>query len=491
MPEVLDGYTEAQISEAVRQFWKIGRLKYKLQPRQREAYEAIKSAPFIEEPYVLVATRGFGKTFIDCTIALEATRRHRNANVLIISSTLKKLRTIVQPAFDTLLEDCPPEFQPKYDRQDSVYAFPSGVNVHLVAAEKGHIKDIRGIHNVVLVIIDEAGFFGDEDDSFPLDQVIENIINPMFVRSEVRGRVIITTTPPDTPNHPVKKYWEAASLVKCTATFDIYQSDLPPERIEEEKRRCKDPLAWRRERLCEWVVDESRLIIPEWKSALYVQEVEKDPFFEFYHKYQALDTGVRDFTINLHGYYHFKRAALVLEDENLLKGEMVRTDLLATEIKASEVRLGYKKIHRRIGDNNNLIILQDLSGIHGLPFIPTTKDELFAMVNEVRLWINAGRLFVHPRMVYTIGCLENGIWTKDHKEFGRSATFGHFDALAALCYLIRHIDTNTNPIPPLLGLSQNTHSIPAEKQATKTYNTLKGALGIKKQLSATQGVWRR
>lgn len=340
------------------------------------------------------------------------------------------------------------------------------MRTYLLAAQGGHIENARGIHNVTDVLIDEAGFFGDEEDSYPLDHVIQNILLPMFIRTKSKPRIIIMTTPPEIPNHPVKAYYERALKMGCAMVRDIYHSDIPEHKIAEMKRRMTampdGEIAWQREMECKWIVDQNRLIIPEWKPK-YVQTVPHDQFFGFYHKYNALDTGVRDFTVNLYAYYDFRAATLVVEDETLLKNEEVRTDILAACIKQKEREIGFEKVYRRIGDNNNLIVLQDLSGIHGLSFVPTTKDELFAMVNEVRMWINSGRLLVNPACSHLIGCLENGIWDKQKKEFSRSAVYGHFDGLAALCYLIRNIDCVTNPIPSHYGMSIQTHNLPMGK----------------------------
>lgn len=482
---------------AIELAWDQGRLKYKLEPKQKEAYDHIKRCP-PEEPFFLLCHRGFGKTFLGSILGIETARKENDGSILIVSGTLKKLRTIVKPTFEQILRDCPDSFKPKYNSQDSTYTFPNGIIVHLCAAEKGHIEDLRGIHKVVLVLIDEAAFFGHEEDSYPLDYVIEHILNPMFIRTESTPRIIMMTTPPDTPNHPCKKYFENAQMNGCVATFDILNSDIPAHKIEEQRSRCKDPLAWQREYLCKWVVDSNRLIVPEWDKK-YVQEVLHDSLFDYYHKYEFLDTGVRDFTINGFAYYDFKAGKMVVEDEILLKGDQVRTDILAERTKEKEKDLGYKKLYRRIGDNNNLIILNDLSGPkHNLPFMATTKgvlnsnnlDEDFGMVNELRLWVNAGRLLIHPRCSYLIGCLENGIWDKSKKAFARSATYGHFDGLAALCYLLRHVDTLTNPIPANLGVSDQTHNIQPGKEESKNYKTFRKALNIGKFRRTTED-WRK
>lgn len=485
--------TQDQRTVAIQKSWEIGLLRYKLEAKQRELYDALyKAEP--EEPFVVICHRGFGKTYTGSTYILEQSRRQRDSNQLIISSTLKKLRTIVKPAFDSIMLDCPDEYRPRYISEDSVYKSPTGVSTFLLAAQGGHIENARGIHNVTNVLIDEAGFFGDEEDSYPLDHVIQNILLPMFIRTKSKPRIIIMTTPPELPNHPVKAYYLRAKASKCLAVYDIYNSDIQALKRDEMKRRMLampgGDLAWQREMECKWVVDTTRLIVPEWDNK-YVEVIPHDEFFQFYHKYNSLDTGVRDYTANAYAYYDFRRGCLVVEDETVLKNEEVRTDILAACIKSKEKELGYGRVYRRIGDNNNLIILQDLSGIHSLPFIPTTKDDLFAMVNELRLWVNAGRLRLHPRCTYLIGCLENGVWDKNKKEFARSATLGHFDGLAALCYLIRNIDTISNPIPKDYGYSIHTHNLnPALKPESDNYKALREAMRIGKAIKTTQD-WRK
>src|SRR6267142_3149994 len=116
--------TPAEKVQAVILSWRVGLLRYKLENIQREVYDALHRAT-PEEPFVTICHRGFGKTFTGCTYLLEKSRRERDGNQLIISSTLKKLRTIVKPAFDTLLADCPDAYRPKYDSQDSCYVFPA------------------------------------------------------------------------------------------------------------------------------------------------------------------------------------------------------------------------------------------------------------------------------------------------------------------------------------------------------------------------------
>ena len=201
---------------------------------------------------------------------------------------------------------------------------------------------------------------------------------------------------------------------------------------------------------CEFVTDTNLAIIPEWKDD-YIQSIDRDEYFKYYHCYEAMDIGTVDFTACLYAYYDFKKAKLIIEDEFHMNGPEMTTDVLAKMIRQKESDLDYRSPYLRISDNNNLILLQDLSYLHKMPFSPTSKDDLQAMVNEVRLWVSQGRVLIHPRCKMLICNLKYGLFNKKRKEFERSKIYGHYDHLAALVYLIRNVNQHTNPIPSYLG----------------------------------------
>jgi hypothetical protein len=122
--------------------------------------------------------------------------------------------------------------------------------------------------------------------------------------------------------------------------------------------------------------------------------------------------------------------------------------------------------------------------------MPARKDDLQTMVNQARLWVSAGRVRVNPRCKYTLGCLKNGVWNRQRDDWAHTMTWGHFDALAALIYLIRGIDVMTNPIPPNFGLDIQTHNlIPGKKQATANYDALRQAFKVPEKRNAMDD-WR-
>jgi hypothetical protein len=51
------------------------------------------------------------------------------------------------------------------------------------------------------------------------------------------------------------------------------------------------------------------------------------------------------------------------------------------------------------------------------------------------------------------------VWNDKRTAFEHSKNFGHFDALAALMYLVRNIDRTYNPIPATFGMTGETHAI--------------------------------
>jgi hypothetical protein len=459
--------------EATALMWRLGRLKAKLQPKQKLVYETLqKASP--EDIFCIVCSRGFGKTYTGCAFAIETARQQTEpCSILIISSTLKKLRMIVRPNFQQILADCPPEFRPKENRQDSYWEFPGGIRIHLIAGEKGHIENVRGIHKVVLVLIDEAAFFGDEEDSYPLDHIILNILMPMFIRTKSQARIVAMTTPPETPNHPIKAIFQQSALSGSVAVFDIHQSDIPTARVEQMRSRMLSmpggELAWEREMLCRWVVDTNRLIIPEWKKD-YEVVTRRDELFPYYDKYFSLDIGSVDKTVGLLFWYDFRRGKIVFEDEIVFEGRQWTTDNLAAELKAKELGQWGPNYHtyRRVADSDNQILLADLTHLHKMPILPTTKNSLNAMVNQARMEVKSGNVEVNPRCKLLIQTLHDGIWNKSKDEFARTTALGHMDAIAAFIYGIRNVDKLHNPVPVTYGFQPENQIYPTQPKAQTT-----------------------
>lgn len=445
-----------KLEEALHAAWARGTLEYKLRPYQKILYDAQWKA--ILDPdttkFCSNTNRRFGKSTVTLIVATEFARRLPGAMIRCGAPTAKALKKIVLPIMRQIVSDAPEEFCPKWIGQDSVWRFPNGSEIHISGVNEGHADDLRGTASN-LSIVDECGFIDDPE------YLINDVLMPQTL--DKGGTLLVSSTPPPSPAH---EYVAIAKECKADGRYihrDIFDMGLPAATVERYAKVAggRESSTWKREWLALFVKDEELAIIPEWKKD-YVQDVEPTGLSKFWHRYVAMDTGVRDFTAVLFAYYDFRLSRLVVEDELIINGPKLTTKLLNDEMRAKEALLeGYRtpegadRCYRRVADNNNLQLINDMNSAYSLAFMPTSKDTLLAMVNEVRLWVGAGRILVHPRCKNLIGCLDDGVWkskTYLGREFGRAKQYGHYDALAALVYLVRNIDAFSNPVPAGHGL---------------------------------------
>lgn len=451
--------------------WERGLLEYKLHEGQQLIEDSVNKAD--GKLYVANISRQFGKSYWAVVRALKKAKQKPGSVIKIATAFLSDLEEFILPAFEKILEDCPEELKPKYKVQGSKWVDPNGSQIKLIGLDRKP-NGLRG-NTIDLIIIDEAGFVKN------LDYLYKSIIIPATMHRP-DAKVIFTSTPPATPDHPFAGFCERAEIEGCYSHFTIYDNPMvTPEIIADLMKESggEDSITWRREYLAELIIDAERAIIPEWDES-FVQEWQPDEYRHLYHNYVSMDLGVRDFTAVLFGHYDFLKAKLYVEDEVTMDGHAMTTPKLKDAIVAKEAeRFGGHKTYRRVSDNNNLMLLQDLGSLHSLHFMATNKDTLEAMVNELRILVGAGRVVIHPRCKMLIGCLKNGIWTEKHDKFDRSHIYKHFDHLAALIYLVRNLDKTSNPIPHTYNVSDNTHYIPEYKKKTDNQRTLEQLFGPK------------
>lgn len=389
--------------------------------------------------FVIECSRQIGKTVWAVKKCFEMGAKYPGCQMRYATAFETDLKEIVMPAFDFILNFCPEPLRPVFREKDSSWNMWNGSRIKLVGMDrKPHA--MRG-NKLRLIVYDEAGFTSKLKQSY-------DAVYPTF--THVPGaRAIMMSTPPETPDHEFVTYCERAELEGRYIRLSIYDNPLlSHDRIDDIAKEYggKSTTHFRREYLCERVVERSKAVIPEFKED-YIQNVEEDLPHRFWHRYVSLDSGVRDQTALLFAYYNWQRAKLVIEDEVAIQGADVTTRRISELTRQKEKELGYTATHRRVADNDNLILLQDLGTEFGLHFNPTSKDQVQAMVNKVRLWFESGRILIHPRCTRLIGCLKSATWNEKRDSFERSKVFGHFDLLAALVYLVRNIDEQTNPIP--------------------------------------------
>ena len=467
MPEVALVSEEEALAQKI--LWQRGNLKWLLWEPQKLVYdkiwEVIKDPSPDMSSYVLNCSRRFGKTFTMCLVAVEFAIRNPGCNVRLVAPSGRQLADACWGSIRLIFLTCPKDMMPHLIPRVGEIKFKNGSMIKMSGADKGHIENMRG-QDSNLNLIDEAAFFDD------LDYAYKSVLSPLTVRTH--GKTIISSTPPRTPDHDYVDYYRAHKERGLMSEFTIYDD---PTITERQLQRAIldsggiDTTTFKREYLCSFITDDELALVPKWDQSFeYIPE--KNDKYDYYHKYVSLDLGTTDFTVALYGYYDYENARLVIEDEFSIKGPQMTTDVLAEELKFMEFKLwGPKPPYLRISDNSLGLMLQDLGLLHGIHFTVTNKDSLEAMVNKVKVWVNQGRIIVNPKCTQLIGCLKYGIWSSKHsglRQFARSKVYGHYDAFAALVYLIRNITDSVNPVPRSHGIPEGSYQSMKQKDLSTT-----------------------
>lgn len=420
--------------------WHCLTLEYKFHPGQdtiQDAYDSVKNKLFVAN-----CARRFGKTYWIAVIAIKVALSKDLARVKIASAYLKDVEEYIVPTFDLVLEDCPEELKPQYLDSKKKYRFKNGSEIQIVGLDKNPNAG-RGNY-CDLYVFDEAAFIKN------LSYIYSSIVMPMTMYRE-GAKVIMISTPPKTPDADFVDFIHKAKRENAYVELDIYKNPMvTPEMAEEYRRECLTETDWEREYLCKIVTDKTLALIPEAanKTLIVDLKVYNDPNYIYFHKYVSMDLGVRDLNVTLFAYYDFSRAKLVIEREHVMNGPDMTTPKLHAAISEIEQELWQgKEPYKRVADNNNPLLLLDLGSIHNMFFHSTSKDNLHAMVNAVRVWISQDRIEIDPSCRFLIDSIKFGVWNENRSEFARSKTLGHYDAVASLMYLVRNIDEQTNPIP--------------------------------------------
>lgn len=463
-------------NEVRNQMWRKGMVKdWYLKPKQRTALDFLRQT---EDPF-LEAARRYGKTTTVLGFILEEGAQRERLVIRWCEPWKNQCREIVMTEMEQIQRDIPDGDRWRWSGTDSFYWHPLTLSrLYLRGVNEDRGESARG-NKAHIIVADELGSWREPK------YILTEVLGPQLLTTN--GKLIYTGTPPRNFTHHFYTLKDEARLMSRFIQRTIHDQEIAPwAAVEKAVARAGgwDSPAVRREYLCEKVVDKNFAIIPEWDDK-YVVDVPRDDFFPFYLKYAGLDIGVRDLTVVLLAYYDFRLAKLVVLDEVVMNGPEMTTEKLAERSRAKETEhFGVKwecqttdnKVRwriiaphtfrmRRVSDID-LLLVSDLSKLHGLYYEPTDKGELEEMVNEVRMWVGAGRVLIHPRCTLLIDTIRYALWDEDRKNWERSDTLGHFDALAALMYLLRNVDTRTNPIPLDFGKPAEDHFL-AEEQKTR------------------------
>lgn len=443
--------------DAKKELWRRGVLSWKLDTTQKELYSLFYNSNHRVQTWLLA--RRSGKTYTLCVLALEQCVRHPNSIVKFISPTKLQISTIIRPLLKKLLEDCPEELKPEFRAKEYIYYFPNGSEIQLAGTDSGHAEKLRGGDSHIC-IVDEAGSCGD------LDNVVKSVLLPTTLIT--KGKVLLAGTPPSEPDHDFIKFIEEAEMRGSLIRKTVYDNPrISPEQLNEliVELGGLNTDAAKRELLCMIVKDSNTAVIPEMTDELadkIVKDWPKPPFFD---AYVGMDLGIVDLTVVIFGYYDFRSAKLIIEDELVIKGTDFHLPKFVEKIQQIEdtlwtnVLTGEKKKVRRVSDIN-YIVTKEISRLTNgeIAFDVAKKDDNEAAINKMRVMLANEQIIIHPRCTTLVRHLKNVKWKSPNNRvlFGRSPDDGHYDAVDALKYLIRNINFNKNPYPAHLNANYAT-----------------------------------
>ncbi len=440
-----------QVTDAL---WTRGALRYKLHDTQLKLYAAINACPYPE--YFLLCSRRLGKSYMLVCLAFEMALQRPGARVLYLAPFAKDAAEIAGDLATTILDDCPAAVRPEYKGQTKEFVFKNGSVVRLKGVNGDSAQYLRG-GAADLVIVDEAGLMDD------LTHVLSSIVAPMTMTT--RGKVIVATTPPRSPSHDSTELYHRLADLGATSKFTLLDAPLIATDVKaQELLRAGEAVeripgillgtlrpettTAKREFFCEFVTDADSAVVPEFNHAARSEIVKSAPRPPYFDTYVAMDPGFNDKTGMLFAYWDFAAGKLVIEGEALLH-KASTFDIAKTMLDTEYALWGDKRPLLRVSDVD-LRLAADLWERHAIQMQMAQKQDSLGAINLMRNMVQTRELSIDPRCVNLIRQLENATWNRKATDFERAGTEspdGHYDLVAALKYLCRHVNRHRNPYP--------------------------------------------
>jgi PBSX family phage terminase large subunit len=440
---------------AKRELWRRGLLQYKMHSNQLEMYNIYKTSSD-NSIMVWLLARQSGKSFALDLIAVMECLAKPNVIVKLLTDTKLHAKTIHEPIFRQIFEDCPEDLKPEYIPSQYVYIFKNGSQIQLAGSDGNSAERLRG-QKSDLVLVDEAGFCSN------LEYNVMSILLP--TTTHTGGKIILASTPPEDPAHDFIQFIERAEKDNLLTTKTVYDNPLlTTEQISSIVSKFTGGVnntQFRREYLCEIVKDEQLSVLPEVDDELLAEITKVYDNPPFANRYVAMDIGFRDLTVVLYGYYDFRNDLIIIEDEIAVRGKDIHLPVFTEDLLKKEEELWTNPLTNelfqpdlRVSDINPFVIQEISRASNGkLAFSTASKDNKLANINKLRVMLANKKIFINPKCKTLLRHLKNARWkdktSKD--DFARSPDDGHYDAIDALLYFVRAINYNKNPYPAGYG----------------------------------------
>jgi hypothetical protein len=443
------------------ELWRRGEISWILYPHQRPIYQKIREVLASDDPdsnsFVIDCSRQYGKSFTMFLVAVEDCIRNANWTIVFIAPLKSQVNEIINgKTFGTIFATCPKTLVPTM--RDSALVFPNGSRIRLAGTDNHNYENLRG-GAANTIFLDEAGFMSD------LESGVLPTVEPMT--KTTGGKVIYASTPPESLDHDyheVLRYHEEAGLI---ATYTIWDDrSLTETQLQKIINQCRgrDTTKFKREFECQRIADSSRQILPNFTESRQAAALlpnnkhRQDQFYRYWDKYVVADWGGRDKTAIIFSTYNYRLKRHIVETHLDLNGEAITPSIIASQVKDKLQELGWDDEHtiHYWCDNNNPLIQQAMNITYRLPFVATSKGRLDGMVEKLKDWEYDDRIQYGPDAEFVLKCVASGNWTRSRDEFAKSRIYGHYDALAAMVYLIRNTDEIRDPVPRLQGVDPYT-----------------------------------
>lgn len=418
-----------------------------LRNSQIDIYELLVECqePFIE------ASRRFGKTTSIAVFVHELLNANPGWIWRWCAPDQKQARQIVKPIFSQIQNMTPKESRALWLTTDSHYRYPNGSLLYLVGVNQDKGESARG-PAANGITLDEYGFWVEAE------YIAKSILFPQLQNQEGQYFIKASTPPPDL-DHVYYREKEVAIRKNKFVRKLIWDNEALSEKelakIIEEAGGVDSP-TFRREYLCEEIVDPKKTILPEFSPENIVEDDYPRP--SHFTPYVSIDSGMDDNTACLFGYHDFINNELVIEHEFLVNNETTKN--IIEKCRHIEADLWpNSKPYLRVYDGDKQLIY-DVCATHGYDVQLPAKTDKIASINEFRIQLGQRKVKIKRKCTATIRQFKVGQWKDDrHSDFARSKELGHLDAIASAIYLNRSIDRSHNPTPQNYGLHRETHFI--------------------------------
>lgn len=474
----------------VRDAWEQARLRYKLFPHQRPAYDNFKERIVnpdmgVLRTFALQWPRRGGKTFVAETIGVETCLKIKGCRGVVIAPTEEMLEEYVIPAITLIGLDAPPHLRPRWVKSDGKFYFDhNGSHVALYGAKDDAAIEIIGRGPAAhFIIYEEAGAIR----NLPK---LRDVTSPQLLSNmalEHAGWQMFVGTPPETTAHEFVKLCRAYARTGQLSKLTIWDTHHKREIIEKWIAERADGMpreefikteTFRREFLAEFISDPTRKVLKlanEKNLEACVRRYKKivaEGRPSHFTVWEGMDVGWKpDWTFWLLAWWHHQLQTLVVEAERYWRDGFTPEAVAEAVIEDEKKLLGeerkapfkYELRGPSRWSDYSPILLSELAGKHGLEFSPTRKDDRDTAISDCDRMIPGfspavGALAINPKCQMLLQQMDAAIWAKGskHKEFARDdlQRYGHYDGVAALVYLTRNVVRTENPVPEDWGVPQ-------------------------------------